>query len=178
MKTLSEQERRIIDVLQYDGNLPSTPYIIDEEKILQYMHAYVHVLKKTPFKLDTAAYRYSRKLAGLTLIKHNLAMGVDKSSIRAGFVYLVENPAFPEHYKVGMCLDVVNRLATYQTYDPHRAFKLARSEFVLDRRHTEKQILSSFKISLENGEWIKRRNAENIFKQCSHTYKKVLATSS
>ncbi len=70
MKRISEQEQRILDVLVYEKLLPLTPYEITEGKIVAYMHAYVHILKKKSFQLDTSDYRYARKLAGLTLIKH------------------------------------------------------------------------------------------------------------
>jgi hypothetical protein len=175
MKRISDQEQRILDVLIYEKILPVVPFEITEEKIISYMHAYVHILKKKPFNLDTAEYRYSRKLAGLTLIKYNLSVGAKLSDIKAGFVYLFENRVYPDHYKVGMCVDVEDRLSTYQTYDPYRSFKLVRSEFVLDRRETERKILTHFKISLEQGEWVKRNNSEKIFRDCSLTYRKILA---
>jgi hypothetical protein len=93
----------------------------------------------------------------------------------AGFVYVIENPSFPEHYKIGMTVDLETRLDAYQTYDPYRKFKINRYEFVLNRRHTEKLILNSFGISIENGEWVKRNKVESIFKKITFTYKKIHA---
>ena len=175
MKPISEQEHRILSVLEHEGKIPTVPYDITEEHLIAFMHAYVNILNKKPFALDTSDYRYSRKLAGLSLVKHNIKMGKTPSEIKSGFVYLIENKAYPEHFKVGMCVDVEDRLKTYQTYDPYRSFKVNRYEFVLNRRHYEKLILSSYHLSLEEGEWIKKSNAERIFRDVTFVYDKVYA---
>lgn len=175
MKPITEQEQRILDVLLFEGKIPSAPYDITEEHLIAYMHAYVNVLKKNPFELGTSDYRYSRKLAGLTLVKHNVSLGCPVTQIKSGFVYLIENKAFPEHFKVGMCVDTEERLRSYQTYDPYRSFRVNRYEFVLDRRHYERLILSSYHLSLEEGEWVKKTNAEKIFRDITFVYKKVYA---
>ena len=175
MKHITETEKRILDVLVFEGKLPIHQFEITEEHIIAYMHAYVHILKKKSFKLDTSDYRYSRKLAGLTLLKYLQSLDKNVKDQNAGFVYVIENPSFPEHYKIGMTVDLETRLDTYQTYDPYRKFKINRYEFVLNRRHTEKLILNSFGISIENGEWVKRNKVESIFKKITFTYEKIYA---
>jgi hypothetical protein len=78
-------------------------------------------------------------------------------------VYLIENPVFPEHLKVGMTIDLTQRLNIYQTYDPFRRFKIKKYDFVIDRKQKEKLILSHPEIFNASGEWIKIENAERIF---------------
>jgi hypothetical protein len=175
MKPITEQERRILDVLLFENKIDSLPFIITEEHILAYMHGYVNVLRKKPFNLRSSDYRYNRKLAALTLLKYLYSIGVDLKEQPSGFVYLVENDSFPEHYKSGMTTDLEARLNSYQTYDPYRGFKVKKYEFVLNRRHAEKLILNSFGISIENGEWVKKDKVENIFKKITFKYSKVLA---
>ena len=175
MKPITETERRIIDVLVYEGKLPTTPFEVTEQHVIHYMHAYVNVLNKKSFKLDTSDYRYARKLAALSIMKHLSSVGQSLHLQPAGFVYMIENPAFPDHYKVGMTVDLENRLASYQTYDPYKKFKIVKSEFVLNRRATERMILNSFGVSIETGEWVKKPSVERIFNKIASTHKKVYA---
>lgn len=175
MKSISEQEQRILDLLVFENKLPSSPYDITEEHLIHYMHAYVEVLHKKPFNLRMGDYRYTRKLAGLTLLKHNVSLGAKINEIKAGIVYMIENPAYPLHFKIGMTVDLDSRLNQYQTYDPFRQFKVKHYEFVLNRKASERQILSHFNLSLESGEWILKDNGEQIFRNITFKYQKVLA---
>lgn len=175
MKPISELENRILNLLETYKELPTAPYDITENNLISYMHGYVEVTKKKSFKLDTAEYRYTRKLAGLTLLKHNLKLGSKVNEIKAGIVYIVENEIFPEHYKIGMCVDIEDRLKSYQTYDPFRRYKTKHYDFVLNRRGIESRILNSFKIELEQGEWCLRKRCIQVFKEATQTYEKVLA---
>jgi hypothetical protein len=175
MKSITDQEQRILDVLVFEGKLPSRPFEISEDHLLSYMHAYVNVLNKKSFNLANKNYRYTRKLAALTVMKYLSSIGGNIISQPSGFVYVIMNPSFPEHYKIGMTVDLDARLTTYQTYDPYRNFSVLKYEFVLNRKHTEEKILNSFDISLENGEWVKRDKVERVFKNITHTYDKILA---
>lgn len=76
---------------------------------------------------------------------------------------MISNKSFPEHVKIGMTLDVIERLEQYQTYDPYRQFKIEKYNFVLNRRFKEKQILNHPDLFKEQGEWIKKENSEKIF---------------
>jgi hypothetical protein len=64
-----------------------------------------------------------------------------------------------------MCIDVIDRLNSYQTYDPYRKFKIERYGFVLNRRKAESLILYHPDIFNEQGEWVLRENANEIFSQ-------------
>ena len=175
MKPISTKERVVLDSLLKSKLLPREPYNITEEHLVHYMHGYVKFLGKTSFDLRSTDYRYTRKLAGLTLLKHNVELGASVNEIKAGIVYVIENPIFPEHYKIGMTVDLPARLSTYQTYDPFRRFKVKHYEFVLNRRHTETIILNSFDISVEAGEWVKQDKCIDVFRQATFKYEKILA---
>lgn len=116
--------------------------------------------------------RYQRKVAGVVLnrllesripvkvISHENKLYMNTKS---GFVYVLTNPAFEGYYKIGMTTDLNKRLQTYQTYDPHRQYKIHHNVFVSDRRETERKVLESFNVSLVKGEWIKSDEVLKIF---------------
>jgi len=174
MKSISEGEQRVLNVLLFEGLIPKQQFDITEEHLIHYMHGYVNVMKKGGTELTSSNYRYARKLAGLTLMKYNVSLGAKISEIKAGIVYIIENPAFEKHYKIGMTVDIEDRLNSYQTYDPFRKFKVAHYDFVLNRRAIETQILSSFHLSLEEGEWALRDNCIKVFMEATNNYDKVL----
>jgi len=175
MKPLTEDENRILAIMLHENKIPSEAYEITEEHLIAFMHTYVHGFNRNSFALKTSEYRYARKLAGLSLLKHNVLLGASVNEIKAGMVYVIENEVFPWHYKIGMTVDLDSRINSYQTYDPFKRFKVKHYEFVLDRRHTEEQILKSFRLDLESGEWVKKKNCINVFRSITFKYKKVLA---
>jgi hypothetical protein len=101
-------------------------------------------------------------LAGLTLIKFKLDRGAKANQCKEGFVYTVSNPAWPNHLKLGMSVDVRKRIANYQTYSPFRDYKMQNYEFVFNRREMESLVKQQFSISLEAGEWLKDVQASEI----------------
>ena len=66
---------------------------------------------------------------------------VDRDS---GYIYIISNPAFPDIYKVGIARDVTQRLNSYQTSDPDRAYKLEYSLKTKKYREIEKYIHANF----------------------------------
>ncbi len=175
MKLLTENENRILAIMLHEKTIPSKVYDINEEHLIAFMHTYVHGFNRNSYKLDTSEYRYARKLAGLSLMKHNVLLGASVNEIKAGIVYVIENEIFHEHYKIGMTVDLDARLNSYQTYDPLKRFKVKHYEFVLNRRHTEERILKSYHLDLESGEWVKQKNCINVFRNITSGYKKILA---
>ena len=137
---------------------------ISEEQLSQYIEYYSQLHGRGNGKVDR---KYARKLAGLNLLKYKFSMGEKFSTCKEGLIYFVENPSYPDHLKVGMTIDLDTRLATYQTYDPFRKFKVKHYEFVLNRRLTEDKILNSFNVDIENGEWIKKTDAIALLEKCS-----------
>ena len=55
------------------------------------------------------------------------------------------------------------RLKSYQTYDPHRQFKVEFYRFVEDKIAEEKKILNQYRTDLAKGEWIVIDKIINIF---------------
>lgn len=109
--------------------------------------------------------RYARKLAGLTFLKLNFSRDASFKQMKSGLVYMIGNDCFPNHYKIGMTIDLNSRLESYQTYDPYRNFKIVKYDFVLDRVLTEKKLLGHPFITKEQGEWILKSNAIEIFEK-------------
>ena len=95
----------------------------------------------------------------MNLLKYKLANG---HKPKEGLVYLIKNPAWPNTYKIGITSNLLKRLASYQTYDPNRAYKVETYEFVTDKRLVEKSALNKFKCDLTKGEWISRDNYIDI----------------
>lgn len=153
----SDKERNIIIMLVHEEKLKTIhDFDITENNIRSYITKYHEIYSKDSGKLSSSNFRYARKLAGRTLLKYKLSLGATYSSCKEGLVYLIENPSYPEHYKVGMTIDLKSRLNSYQTYDPYKRFSVKHYEFVLNRRDMEKRILNSFSIDVESGEWISK----------------------
>lgn len=162
---MNSKEKRIVDLLLYDKIIPADGiFQITEDHLYAFVKAYDNLFgnKKGGTK-RVANARYARKLAGLTLLKVNKARGAAVRDIRAGIVYMIENPKFTDHYKIGMTLDVHDRLNQYQTYDPYRSFRIVKYEFVLNRRAKELEVLTHPNALNERGEWINKENAITIF---------------
>jgi hypothetical protein len=157
-------ERRVIDLMLYEGSIPSGIFQIDDTHLDAYINTYGSIFNKRGKGLTTKQEKlFARKLAGRTLVRHLVECGARFSDIKAGMVYMISNPAFPKHYKIGMTLDVMDRLEQYQTYDPYRQFKIEKYSFVLDRRHNEQLILEHPDVVKENGEWVLRDRANELF---------------
>lgn len=109
--------------------------------------------------------RYARKLAGLTLLKLNFSRDAKFNDMKSGLVYIIENEVYPEHYKMGMTIELNSRLSSYQTYDPLQRFKIVKYDFVLDRVLTEKKLLNHPEVFRETGEWVKKGKALEIFEK-------------
>lgn len=155
-----------IDILIYENLIPKKdPFQITEQMLNYYIFNYSKTSDKDKGKKFD--FRYARKLAGLSLLKLNLNRGVTFDWIKAGLVYVIVNPAFPNHVKIGMTLDLNKRLKSYQTYDPYKKFYVKHYDFVLDRRKKEKEILINHHIDIEHGEWIKTDDSLSLIRKVS-----------
>jgi hypothetical protein len=73
-----------------------------------------------------------------------------------GYVYIVYNPVFFGWVKVGCALDAEDRLKTFQTADPHRAFELRWSKWFEDKLGAETKAHDKLTTKFERrGEWFK-----------------------
>lgn len=89
----------------------------------------------------------------------NMAKG-----IKEGFVYIVTNPNFPNHIKVGSTVNVNDRLKQYQTYSPFRDYNLESYYFSYNRLKTERELISKFGGKYGN-EWVlKDRKIFELFR--------------
>ena len=93
--------------------------------------------------------------------------GISKPVQKDGFVYLIENEAFPGWMKGGMTTDLKSRLDAYNQYDPLKRYRVVASKEVVSRRKAETWILHEMRMKsdLVNGEWfrIKKDVAQQLF---------------
>ena len=115
--------------------------------------------------------RYTKKLAGLSLMKLNINRStkiefVNKLKVtkpKCGLLYLVSNPAFPGMYKIGITRDLNKRLSQYQTGDPFRKYKVEHYKFVEDSKLEEKLLLTKYKMDVVKGEWVSTDKIKDVF---------------
>jgi|694.fasta_scaffold01889_39 hypothetical protein len=167
MKPATALEQIVIGQMMYSGIIPySGIFQINEYHLQSYITHYGNIAGKTNKGTHkNSNTRYARRLAGLNLLKLNFQRDAKFHDMKSGMIYLIENIVYPDHYKIGMTIDLPSRLNSYQTYDPLRRFKVLKYEFVLDRITAEKKILHHPEIFKETGEWIKRDNAIEMFEK-------------
>lgn len=140
---------------------PYKSFDITEEMLSAYVAFYGSLDGGGKRKFD---YDFARKIAGMNLLDLKFSRGSKTKDCKEGMVYLIANPAWPDYIKIGMSIDSKNRLASYQTYDPFKAYYIKHYEFTLDRRAAEKKLLDDFQIHLVDGEWVKHSDGWQIIK--------------
>ena len=78
--------------------------------------------------------------------------GKSSKGIKQGYVYAIHNPAWNNFVKIGVAIDVYDRLKSYQTSSPLRDYELIGYVFSSDRLSLEKEIHHKFE---RNNEWVK-----------------------
>lgn len=75
--------------------------------------------------------------------------------MKSGYLYIVTNPSYPGWVKVGSTWNIKERIHTYQTGDPFRAYKLEYSLYHPLFREAEKKIKEVMKYFAADikGEW-------------------------
>lgn len=155
--------KTVINALIKAGKIPAEgAFQVTESLMLDYVFAYKTISKGVDVGSNSNV-KFARRLAGLNLLKENIDRGVKSSDIKAGHVYLISNPAWPNHYKIGVSYDCHKRLQQYQTYSPFRDFHIEKYDFVLDKLNTERLLLNHPLVVREQGEWVHRHNAKLIF---------------
>lgn len=163
------KELDILSKLCDRGILPeSDTFQITEDILQEYMTIYHKLYGKSEIATGNKSNtKFARRLAGRTLVHLNASRGISYRSSKAGLLYLIGNHSFPEHYKIGITVDIEKRLAQYQTYDPHRSYKVIKYDFVLDKSLCEKRVLSS-KVKEDGlGEWLLIPNALALFEKAT-----------
>lgn len=154
----------VINTLISEKNIPERgPFEVTDYLLECYFFTYKRLTSTTSGTTTNSNTKYARRLAGLNLLKENIKRGVKASEIKAGHTYLISNPAFPLHYKIGVSYDVHKRLSQYQTYSPYRDFKLVKYDFVQDKFKIEQQLVNHPLLHRENGEWVLKDNAVEVF---------------
>jgi hypothetical protein len=93
--------------------------------------------------------RYARKLAAKNLLNYRRSNSI---KVKDGFCYLITNPVFPDWAKLGKSVDPLDRLNTFNTADPNRAFKLEAWAFYSDVLKKEGELHKLF--PERKNEWI------------------------
>ena len=163
---MNEKELNVLSSLYKLAIVPNSGiFQITENMLQEYMQFYHMLYGKTDVATGTVSNKkFARRLAGRTLVQLNALRGASYRSIKSGLIYLIENPAFKEHYKIGITVDIETRLAQYQTYDPYRSYKVIKYDFVLDKSYAEKDVLKNKTIEDDGlGEWLLKSNAIMLF---------------
>jgi hypothetical protein len=112
------------------------------------------------FKDWDECYAYWTQKSGIdfTHLTKNKDVEYEEASVsNKGFVYIIYNPAFEGWYKIGKADNLEARLRTYQTGDPHRAYKVCYEVEFEDCRAAENAVKvllqDDDKIILKN-EWV------------------------
>lgn len=76
---------------------------------------------------------------------------------KVGCVYVIKNPAWPQWVKVGKAVDAEDRLKSYQTSDPFRAYTLHHHIEVKDRHVAELQVHQELELTSDarHNEWFR-----------------------
>jgi hypothetical protein len=138
---------KTLNILCDRGYITSLPFVVTDSLRVTYATVYAELTNGDYHTLTSSNKKYALKLAGLNLLKFG---GLDT----AGFVYCISNPSFAGYVKVGITKDISKRLASYQTYDPHRSYRLETYRFVQHKREIEKSLLNKYGISTDKGEWV------------------------
>ena len=103
------------------------------------------------------------RLKRLALSIHQTALR-QYNQVKAGHVYIISNPAWPEWVKVGMAIDTDDRCSSYQTSSPFRDYVVEYSFASTNRREDESiahQKLAAISQD-RRGEWFKLPVSEAI----------------
>jgi hypothetical protein len=103
------------------------------------------------------------RLKRLALSIHQTALR-QYNQVKAGHVYIISNPAWPEWVKVGMAIDAADRCSNYQTSSPFRDYVVEYSFSSTNRREDESvahQKLAAISQD-RRGEWFKLPVSEAI----------------
>ncbi|MFG1395884.1 GIY-YIG nuclease family protein [Roseixanthobacter pseudopolyaromaticivorans] len=88
-----------------------------------------------------------------------------------GWVYILHNPAWPGHVKVGSASDLKARVSVYQTSSPFRDFALVAAVQVADRRAFERALHADMRgHRVGTTEWfqVHPQDAKNILERLQH----------
>lgn len=116
--------------------------------------------------------RFRKRISGLTLmhlkserdaVEENFTLKKSRLIHTCGFVYIIKNPNYIGHFKLGITSDVEKRIKSYQTYDPNRSFYVDKKYFVENTRKVENYLISMFSnFDVNNGEWLENKEYKKV----------------
>lgn len=118
----------------------------------------------TPRQVDWLALSPEERAVYLESARGLIALGSDfavadaaeKAGVEArGFVYVITNPAWPAHCKVGRAFDPLARLASFQTGAPERDYVLRYAVYFEDVLKAERLIHDTLADYRASGEWFR-----------------------
>lgn len=117
---------------------------------------------KTRIRAFTLQYSFVRRDLHKLICK--------ESATKAGFVYAIANPAWPNFLKIGSTIDIDDRLISYQTASPFRDYSVVGYFFTEDRLFEEKFLHSLY--PQRQGEWCQETpdRIRSLFKERQKLY--------
>jgi hypothetical protein len=169
-----EKARKIFSMMIKNGLIPEKGQFEITDRLIDISYKIGNSLhKKSERKRSPSDIRLHKKIAGINFLHlnneraeiENKNIFVKKQTViqHSGILYIIENTSFPDHIKVGITKNLNKRLANYQTYDPHRNFKILKYIFVQNVRDEEKYLLNKYKIKdVFTGEWLTRLHLDEL----------------
>jgi hypothetical protein len=118
----------------------------------------------TPRQVDWLALSTEERAVYLESARGLIALGSDYHVATAaelagvekrGFVYVITNPAWPAHCKVGRAFDPLSRLRSFQTGSPERDYVLRYAVYFEDVQAAERLIHDTLADYRAEGEWFR-----------------------
>lgn len=118
----------------------------------------------TPRQVDWLALTQEERAVYLETARGLIALGSDYAVADAaekagveprGFVYVITNPAWPAHCKIGRAFDPLARLQSFQTGAPERDYVLRYAVYFADVRKAEALIHNTLADYRAEGEWFR-----------------------
>ena len=119
----------------------------------------------TARQVDWLELSVDQRKGYLHLARQMLDLGADfataernEKTDRRGFVYVITNPAWPDHCKVGRAFNPESRLKGYQTGSPHRDYEIVHEVYFHDCYTAEGEIharIGQYIGTHAEGEWFK-----------------------
>lgn len=113
--------------------------------------------------------KYIQKLVVLESNYRYIKDQLRESDDKHGYIYIIENEAWPGWLKIGKANNLQKRLSNYQTYSPHRDYKLLYGVMVKDYHIKEQLLLDKINESnkIIKNEWIfcKKEYLFNLIKE-------------
>jgi hypothetical protein len=111
--------------------------------------------QKAFYALDKYARAKVRKGAARLYEAGETAGSAERSTEKAGFVYIITHPSWPEFVKIGRAYNPDSRLEGYQTGCPRRCYRLEHSVYFEDCHFAEREIHVRLGTYRQCGEWFR-----------------------